>query len=137
VAYADTTCDFYNSDPQFGCAYRNVVYSDGYQYRDRVIGHAIDGDSQQFAVGVMLVNGDGSSWEIAAQDAKINREGANTVQSVSSVAARIKSADVYHRRILLGGDLKLGIGYEDWDSSTTGADSSDLRGMVEWSKQFE
>ncbi len=31
--------------PEFGCAYRNVIYSDGYQYYDRSIGHSIDGDS--------------------------------------------------------------------------------------------
>ncbi len=37
------------------------------------IGHSIDGDSQQIAVGAMLVNGDGSSWELAAQSAKVNR----------------------------------------------------------------
>ena len=135
VEYADTACAFYQSQPQFDCAYHNKIYSDGYQYRDRSIGHAIDGDSQQIAVGVMLVNGDGSSWEFAAQDAKINRAGANPVQSVSSVAAKIRSADVYHRRMLLGGDLKLGIGYEKWDSSTT--NSNDLRGMAEWSKQSE
>jgi len=137
VEYADTACDFYNSLPQFGCAYRNGVYTDGYQFRDRVIGHSIDGDSQQFAVGATLVNGDGSSWEFAAQDARINRKGANALQSVSGVAAEIKSADVYHRRMLLGGDLKLGIGYEDWNSSTPNLDSSDLRGFLEWSKQFE
>ena len=135
VEYADTACAFYESPPQFGCAYHNSIYTDGYQYRDRSIGHALDGDSQQFAVGAMLVNGDGSSWEIAAQDAKINRAGANPVQSVSSVAAKIRSADVYHRRMLLGGDLKLGIGYEEWDSSTM--NSADLRGMVEWSRQFQ
>jgi hypothetical protein len=35
----------------------------------------------------------------------------------------------------LGGDLMLGIGYQQWDSSTM--NSNDLRGMVEWSRQFE
>jgi hypothetical protein len=135
VEYADTTCGFYNSSPQFGCAYRNGIYTDGYQFRDRVIGHSIDGDSQQIAIGAMLVNGDGSNWEFAAQDARINRKGANRVQSVSSVAAKIRSADVYYRRMLLGGDLKLGIGYEEWDSSSM--KSNDARGMVEWSRQFE
>ncbi len=137
VEYADTACTFYESPAEFGCAYRNSIYSDGYQYRDRSIGHALDGDSQQFAIGAMLVNGDGSSWEIAAQDAKINRGGANPVQSVSSVAAKIRSADLYHRRMLLGGDLKLGIGFEERDSRTMNVNSGDLRGMVEWSKQFE
>ena len=27
VEYADTACSFYESDPNFGCAYRNVIYS--------------------------------------------------------------------------------------------------------------
>lgn len=135
VEYADTACAFYENPPQFGCAYSNSIYSDGYQYRDRSIGHSIDGDSQQLDVGAMLVNGDGSNWEFAAQDANINRKGANPVQSISSVAAKIRSADVYYRRMLLGGDLKLGIGYEEWDSSIM--KFNDVRGMVEWSKPFE
>ena len=83
VEYADTACAFYESEPQFGCAYRNSIYFDGYQYRDRSVGHAIDGDSQQLAAGFMLVNPGGDSWEFALQDADINRESANTVHSVS------------------------------------------------------
>ena len=62
VEYADTVCGFYESEPEFGCAYRNVIYFDGYQYRDRSIGHSIDGDSEQIALGLVLVRGDGSSW---------------------------------------------------------------------------
>jgi hypothetical protein len=137
IEYADTACGFNENPPEFGCAYRNVIYTDGYQYRDRSIGHAIDGDSQQFAVGAMLVNGDGSSWELAGQSAKVNRESANPVHSVAQFATEIRSADVYHRRLLYGGELKLGIGYEERDSSTLNLDSGDLRGMVEWSRQFQ
>ena len=74
------------------------------------IGHAIDGDSQQIAVGAMLVNGDGSSWELAGQSAKINRESANPVHSVAPFATEIRSVDVYHQRILFGGELKIGYG---------------------------
>lgn len=137
LEYADTACAFYENEPQFGCAYQNGIYTDGYQYRDRSIGHALDGDSQQFAVGAMLVNGDGSSWEIAAQDAKINRAGANPVQSVSSVAAKIRSADVYHRRMLFGGDLKVGIGFEELDSSVATESEEDVRGFIQWTTRFD
>jgi hypothetical protein len=137
VEYADTTCEFYKTSPQFGCAYRNVIYSDGYQYRDRSMGHAIDGDSQQFAVGAILVNGDGSSWELAGQSARINRESANPVQSVATAATEIRSVDVYHHRLLFGGDLKLGVGYEDRESGALNVNAGDVRGMVVWSWQFE
>jgi len=137
VEYADTTCEFYKTSPQFGCAYRNAIYSDGYQYRDRSMGHAIDGDSQQFAVGAILVNGDGSSWELAGQSARINRESANPVQSVATAATEIRSVDVYHHRLLFGGDLKLGVGYEDRESGALNVNAGDVRGMVVWSRQFE
>jgi hypothetical protein len=85
----------------------------------------------------MLVNADGSSWEITAQDVKVNRMSANPIQSVSSVAAEIQSADVYHRRDLVGGDLKVGVGYQRWDSTAPGQDSDEVRGFVEWARQFE
>ncbi len=137
VEYADTACAFYESPPQFGCAYRSGTYPDGYQYRHRSIGHAIDGDSQQIAAGVLLVNGDGSSWELAGQSSRVNRMSANPVHSVTPIAADIRSADVYYRRKLLGGDLKLGIGYEERKSTEANVDTSDARGMVTWTGQFE
>ena len=48
-------------------------------------------DSRQIAAGLMLVNADGSSWELALQAAKVNREGANPVHSVSLVPEDIAS----------------------------------------------
>jgi hypothetical protein len=133
---ANTTCDFY-SDPQYGCAYRNVIYSDGYQYRDRSIGHAIDGDSRQLAAGAMLVNGDGSSFELVLQDAKVNRREANPVHSVAAVATEIRSADLYHRRSLFGGELSLGLGYERREPEGGAPGSDDVRGFLRWSGEFQ
>jgi hypothetical protein len=135
VEYADTACGFYESEPQFDCAYRNVIYFDGYQYLDRSVGHSIDGDSQQLALGISLVRGDGSSWEVAAQNADVNREGANSVHSVEREAARIRSADLYHRRSLWGGELGLAVGYEERDRQA-GDDESGLRGFVQWKREF-
>ena len=133
---ADTTCGFYEDDPQFGCAYRNVIYRDGYQYYDRVIGHSIDGDSRQIATGIMLVDGDGSSWELALQRAQVNREGANRVHSVSLVPATIQSFDLHYRRMVFGGDLRVGIGYEERDAEETGGNQEDFRGYLQWSGRF-
>jgi len=133
---ADTACSFYENPPQYGCAYRNVIYRDGYQYYDRVIGHSIDGDSRQLATGAMLVNGDGSSWEVALQGAKVNRKGANRVHSISLVPQEILSLDVHHRRELFGGDLRVGIGYEERDAAEGGVDQEDFRGYLQWSGRF-
>lgn len=137
VEYADTVCSFTRSPPEYGCAYRHSIYTDGYQYRDRSIGHGLDGDSEQWALGAVLVNADGSSLEFAAQDARINRASANPVHSVAPFAAKIRSADVYHRRMLLGGDLSLGLGYEQRDLVALGQESDDLRGFAEWTRRFQ
>jgi hypothetical protein len=135
VEYADTACDFMKSEETFGCAYRNVIYTDGYQYRDRSIGHAIDGDSEQVAAGFTFVQGNGNSWGLAAQSVEVNRESANPVHSVSAVAQTIDSADLEHRRPLFGGDLWVSLGYERRDG---GADDGDeVRGFVRWVRNFE
>jgi len=132
---ADTTCDFY-SDPEYGCAYRHAIYFDGYQYYDRSVGHALDGDSRQVAAGAMLVDGDGSSWELALQKAEVNRKGENPVHSVSLVPEDIASVDLHYRRMLFGGDLKVGIGYEERDADGPGGREEDIRGYLQWSGRF-
>jgi len=106
------------------------------EYYDRAIGHSIDGDSRQIAAGLMLVNGDGSSWEIALQAAKVNREGANPIHSVSLVPQDITSVDLHHRRALFGGDLRVGIGYEERDANGGGVHEEDIRGYLQWSGRF-
>lgn len=136
VEAADTTCGFYESEPEYGCAYRNAIYFDGYQYLDRSIGHALDGDSRQLAAGALLVDGDGSSWELAVQSAKVNRRGANAVHSVSLVPADIRSIDIHHRRALFGGDLRVGIGYEEREPAGNGGNQDDFRGYLQWSGRF-
>jgi hypothetical protein len=133
---ADTACSFYQSEPQFGCAYRNTIYTDGYQYRDQVMGHSLDGDSQQLAAGLMLVDASGHQWEISAQDARVNRADANAIHTVSPTAAKIRSADLYHRRSLLGGDLNLGLGYERRETEATGSTDEDVRAFVQWRREF-
>jgi hypothetical protein len=133
---ADTACGFYESEPTFGCAYSNAIYFDGYQYFDRSIGHAIDGDSRQLAAGFMLVNGDGSSFELAAQDAIVNRRDAIPAHSVSPVRDEIRSIDLHHRRELFGGDLRVGIGYEERELDENDDRQDGFRGYLQWSGRF-
>jgi hypothetical protein len=135
--YADTACDAMSSEPTFGCAYRNVIYFDGYQYYDRSLGHSIDGDSEQWAAGLLLVDGGGQEWELAFQDADVNRASANPVHSVAAGATAIRSADLYHRRALLGGQLSLGIGYEEREAEADAQSEDHVRGFVEWRLNFQ
>ncbi len=137
LEYADTACDFMDDDEDFGYSCRHFIYFDGYQYPDRSIGHALDGDSEQIAVGLMLMNPNGSSWELAAQGSRVNRASANPVHSVSPLEVRIESADLYHRRALLGGKLSPAIGYERRESSALGLDEGGVRGLLQWKMELE
>ena len=85
----------------------------------------------------MIVSADGSSWELALQTVDVNRASDNPVHSVEPAAARIRSADLYHRRPLWGGDLAITVGYEERDREGALDDSQDVRGFVGWTWEFQ
>ena len=56
IEASSTSCEFYkNNSSKYGCAYRNDVYVDGYQYDNANIGHSSDGDSITLSLGEFLV----------------------------------------------------------------------------------
>ncbi len=135
--YADTACDFFDSEPTVRlrvpqCRSTSTATSTAtarWAIRSMATASSSPGDS-------MLVNGDGSSWELAAQSARVNRASANPVHSVVLEATRIRSADLYHRRTLLGGELEIAVGYEEREPDATGLSEGDLRGLLQWRKDF-
>ena len=65
----------------------------------------------------------------------MNRESANPVHSVSTVAQDIDSADLEFRRHLFGGDLRVSLGFERREG---GVDEGEhVRGFVRWAREFE
>ena len=62
VEYADTAVDFYKS-PKFNIAYRHHLYSEGYVYRERFLGHTAGGDARSISLGGILAYSDSSHWE--------------------------------------------------------------------------
>ena len=134
VEYADTACDFVSDPPQFGCAYESVIYTDGYRYRDRVLGHSADGDAESIGIGGMLVDQAGREWRLLARNVKLNRAGAGIANSLADGPARVKDLELVHRRGYAWGEVEVSLGYADTDA----ADAVDLRvedgmrGFVSW-----
>jgi len=134
VEYADTACDFPSDPPQFGCAYESIIYTDGYRYRDRVLGHSTDGDAESIGIGGMLVDQSGREWRLLARNVKLNRAGASAANSLSDGPARVQDIELVHRRGYAWGSVELGLGYAD----TQAADTVELRvedglrGFVSW-----
>lgn len=132
--YSDTACDFTRSPPEFGCAYTNVIYTDGYRYRGRAIGHPIDGDGESVAFGAVVVDGQGSQWLGRISDIKLNRAGISANHTLSDGPARLREVSLEHARSIHGGQFKVGIGYLDTDvdpGARTVLDEG-LRGYLEW-----
>jgi hypothetical protein len=55
---------------------------------------------------------------------------------VSLVPEDIASVDLHYRRMLFGGDLRVGIGYEERDADGPDGPEEDIRGYLQWSGRF-
>lgn len=87
--YADTAVNGLLGDPVFGITYRHHLYTDGYTYRDRVIGHSLGGDGRMASVGLTYVTERGKPWDILIRRIEPDRAIAAT--------PRITSAEIGHR----------------------------------------
>jgi hypothetical protein len=130
--YADTACDFLNSEPEFGCAYTNVIYTSGYRYRGRAIGHAIDADGESVSVGALHVDARGHRWALLARNVKLNREGAANGHSLAGVPAKVQDVALTHDRAYAWGNIGVSVGYSDIDSEGATALEDGVRGYLTW-----
>jgi hypothetical protein len=121
--YSDTACDFLNSPPLFGCAYTNSIYTTGYRFRSRALGHPADADSESVGFMGLVVNESGTRWSIRVRDMKLNRAGVALGHSVASAPATVHDVDLAHDRQLAWGKLAINVGYAD--VSTTGTTQVD------------
>lgn len=134
VEYADTACDFLKDPPQFGCAYESSIYTDGYRYRGRALGHSMDGDGESIGIGGMLVDAAGREWRLLTRNVKLNRAGASIAHSLASGPSRVDDIELVHRRAFAWGSVEASIGYSDTDAEA-GVDLAvpdGVRGFVSW-----
>jgi hypothetical protein len=130
--YSDTACNFSRETPQFDCAYRNSIYPQGYAYRGRIIGHAMDNDSRMYSIAALLTRPNGDAASVLVRRAQINRDGGS--HAISAVPLDVDNVELRYSRGLGAGKISIGVGYE---SPATGADSSSpMHGFVNWQQGF-
>ena len=82
--WADTRAGHLLADPDsdqrqnrvYNVAYNHGIYSEGYRYRGRAIGHAMDGDGLMRSLGVFVVRDNGDLFVLKFRSYDINRYGA-------------------------------------------------------------
>jgi hypothetical protein len=130
--YTDTACNFSRQMPEFGCAYRNSIYPQGYAYRGRIIGDSMDNDSRRFTLAGMLTLENGDFIGLTLRRAQINRDGGP--HAISDVPLDVDNVELRYSRGWAIGKLNVGLGYED--PATRPGASSGVHGFVVWQQGF-
>jgi hypothetical protein len=129
--YSDTACNFSRQSPELGCAYRNSIYPQGYTYRGRIIGHAMDNDSRMYSLGGILTLPNGDVASLDARRVELNRDGG--AHAISDVPADLDNVELRYSRAFGFGKVSLGLGYDAADGGDT---RSGARGFVTWQQGF-
>jgi hypothetical protein len=136
--YADTSCSFSRQNPQFNCAYESSIYTVGYRFRGRSIGHALDGDGRMYSFGAVWTDAQGRSWELLARRMDLNRD-ATTAQSghtLAALATKLDEIELRHARSTPWGDVSIGLGHDDMKGpALTGAETG-FRAFIDWRYGF-
>jgi Capsule assembly protein Wzi len=137
LEFSTTTCADFDDAQSSNCAYENGVFTAGYRYRGRVLGHSTDSDSRQWAIGLLLDHGN-RSWTARLRRAEINRIGtvpqSNHLLSVGPQVWWV--AEGLLKQPLGGGNVELALGLEHRKDSLT--DDTDLvpKGYLRWTQAF-
>jgi hypothetical protein len=130
--YADTACSFSRENPQFGCAYRNSIYPQGYAYRGRSIGHALDNDSRMFSATGMLTRPEGDAFSLSMRRVELNRDGGEHLISIAPLD--LDNVELRYSRGLGAGKISVGVGYDD--PAAAAGSSGRVHGFAVWQQGF-
>jgi len=130
--YSDTACNFSRETPQYGCAYRNGNYPQGYTYRGRIIGHAMDNDSRMFTLAGLLTRPAGDVLSVTLRKTELNRDGGE--HAITGMPIDVDNVELRYSRGVGAGNISVGLGYED--PAIRPDSSSGFHGFVTWKQGY-
>lgn len=113
VEYANTKVKWYDSSIEYDMAYSQSIFTEGYRYHGRNIGHTTDGDSESVSVVLSLTSGNGSRWAVSVRRGRLDRccgEGVNNTISIGS--SEYRSGQVSWEGLIRRHALQVQLGYE-------------------------
>lgn len=130
--FAGTACNFLREQPEYGCAYRNAIYPQGYAYRGRIIGHSMDNDSRMYSLAGLLTRANGDLVSLTLRRAGLNRDGGP--HAISDVPLDLDNVELRYSRAFGGGRISVGIGFDD--PAISANSSSRVHGFATWQQGF-
>ena len=97
--YADLTSTWWTDEPRTrNISYGHHIYSDGYRYRGRPIGHWADQDSKILSIGGILQKENGIGWGGILRSGDLNEDGSGQSSVSDGVATDYFSIDLFNSR---------------------------------------
>ena len=129
-----------NEQKLWDCAYNNGIYNvEGYRYKGRPVGHAMDGDGQMYSARYMRVNAAADTFTALLRYTLVNEGGAvpDTRHTVAQGPEDWWSLDLTYRRPVAGGwvEASAGADYQDREWNDTSALLA--RFSVSWRHEFQ
>ena len=89
-----------------------------------------------WTVGVALVDRSGHLWSGHVRSIELNRAGVNNSHPLVLMPTDLVNAELSTTREYEFGTMRVGLGFDRYDSRSDGDDSEDFRGFVEWQREF-
>ena len=95
--FSQTTCGAWGAQStdqaEPDCAYNNALFTGGYYFRDRVIGHSLQGDGKLMTLGGLYLDSRQRTWELRLRHGDLNAYGASTLNTLSTVPTGLWSVE--------------------------------------------
>lgn len=134
IEYANTKVKWYDSDVEWDWAYQQTIFSEGYRYRRRNIGHTTDGDSETTSMAVSLTTGQGHRWAALVRRGRLDSCCVPLVNNrISFGPSDYYSAQLSWDGLLHSQDIGIQLGYEE-QTPTSAGDARGVFGFLQWRK---
>lgn len=135
--YANTKVKWYDSDIEWDWSYWQAIFTEGYRYRSRNIGHTTDGDAETTSIGLSLTTGDGTRWAALVRRGRLDICCAHYMNSrVSNGPSDYISGQLSWDGQIRGHDVGLQLGYEKQSPKSAG-DANGIFGFLQWRKSLD
>jgi hypothetical protein len=141
MEFSETTCadeDAVDAVRGDCVAYENLLFTGGYRYRGRALGHSTDGDSRQWVLGLAASETGGRHWALGLRRAEINRiPGANhPLHSVSTVPAIWYVGEARVEQPIGRARVELSLAVERKTDELTSRTVNEPKGYLRWTRAF-
>lgn len=139
IEFSTTTCADFDDRQTADCAYENAIFTAGYRYRGRALGHSTDSDSRQWALGMSLGDASSAYWAATLRRAEINRLGSVPDRNHTLASSGPETWWVGELRLsrpAWGAQLDASVGVEYKRDDLRRDTETDPVGFVRWTKAF-